>query len=78
MFSPEGFVEESIAALRNEVDDIAVIACSGGVDSTVAASIANIAIGKSPRNLLSPKRRIRGPAVRLHEYHQGRGPGFRG
>ena len=46
MFSPEGFVEESIAALRNEVDDIAVIACSGGVDSTVAASIANIAIGK--------------------------------
>lgn len=46
MFSPEGFVEESIAALRNDVDDIAVIACSGGVDSTVAASIANIAIGK--------------------------------
>ena len=33
MFSPEGFVEDSIAALRNEVDDIAVIACSGGVDS---------------------------------------------
>ena len=46
MFSPEGFVEESIAALRNEVDDIAVIACSGGVDSTVAAAIANIAVGK--------------------------------
>ena len=46
MFSPEGFVEESIAALRNEVDDIAVIACSGGVDSTVAAAIANIAIGQ--------------------------------
>ena len=46
MFSPEGFVEESIAALRNEVDDITVIACSGGVDSTVAAAIANIAVGK--------------------------------
>ena len=46
MFSPEGFVEESIAALRNEVDDIAVIACSGGVDSTVAAVIANNAVGE--------------------------------
>ena len=46
MFSPEGFVEDSIAALRNEVDDIAVIACSGGVDSTVAAVIANNAVGK--------------------------------
>ncbi len=46
MFSPEGFVKESIAALREEVDDIAVIACSGGVDSTVAAVIADIAVGQ--------------------------------
>ena len=45
MFTPESFVEETIASLQLTVDDIAVIACSGGVDSTVAAAIANMAVG---------------------------------
>ena len=45
MFTPESFVEETIASLQLTVDDIAVIACSGGVDSTVAAAIANMAFG---------------------------------
>lgn len=45
MFTPESFVEETIASLQSTVDDIAVIACSGGVDSTVAAAIANMAVG---------------------------------
>ena len=31
--------------MKDEIDDIAIIACSGGVDSTVAAVIANQAIG---------------------------------
>ena len=45
MFSPEGFVEEAVQKLRETIDDVAIIACSGGVDSTVAAAIANIAVG---------------------------------
>ena len=45
MFTPEGFVEEAVEKLRETIDDIAIIACSGGVDSTVAAAIANIAVG---------------------------------
>ena len=45
MFDTSEFIEESIASLRNTIDDVAIIACSGGVDSTVAAVIANQAVG---------------------------------
>lgn len=45
MFSTEAFIEEASAALKAKIDDLAVIACSGGVDSTVAACIANDAVG---------------------------------
>ena len=45
MFSPKRFIEETSEYLKTEIDDIAIIACSGGIDSTVAASIANLAIG---------------------------------
>jgi len=45
MFDASAFIEESAEKMRNEIDDIAIIACSGGVDSTVAAVIANQAIG---------------------------------
>ena len=45
MFSPKRFIQETSEYLKNEIDDIAIIACSGGIDSTVAASIANLAIG---------------------------------
>ena len=45
MFSPEDFVTEQMEFLLSKVTDIAIIACSGGVDSTVAACIANKAIG---------------------------------
>lgn len=45
MFSPIKFIEESSEFLKKEIDDIAIIACSGGIDSTVAACIANSAIG---------------------------------
>jgi len=45
MFDTSEFIEESIAYLRETIDDIAIIACSGGVDSTVAAVIANQAVG---------------------------------
>ena len=46
MFDASSFIEESAQKMKDEIDDIAIIACSGGVDSTVAAVIANQAIGE--------------------------------
>ena len=45
MFDAPEFIEESIEQMKATIDDIAIIACSGGVDSTVAAVIANKAVG---------------------------------
>ena len=47
MFDAEEFIAESIESLKATIDDVAIIACSGGVDSTVAAVIANKAVGDS-------------------------------
>ncbi len=44
-FDPKGFVAEQIDAIRKAVPGKAIIACSGGVDSTTAAVIANRALG---------------------------------
>ncbi len=46
MFDPKKFVEEMIAELKGSIDGRAIIACSGGVDSTAAAIIADRAIGE--------------------------------
>ena len=45
MFDAEEFIADSIESLKATIDDVAIIACSGGVDSTVAAVIANKAVG---------------------------------
>jgi GMP synthase (glutamine-hydrolysing) len=46
MVDPEGFVDRAVAEIREEVGDAsAVIALSGGVDSSVAAALAYEAIG---------------------------------
>ncbi len=45
MFNPEKFVDEKVEELRSEIEGKAIIACSGGVDSTVAAVIVSRAIG---------------------------------
>ena len=45
MFDCEQFIAESAASMKEQIDDIAIIACSGGVDSSVAAVIANEAVG---------------------------------
>ena len=45
MFDASAFIQESAEKMQKEIDGIAIIACSGGVDSTVAAVIANQAIG---------------------------------
>ena len=46
MFKPERFIEETISKLRGEIKGKAIIAFSGGVDSTVAAALTNKAIGE--------------------------------
>ncbi len=38
-------VDEAIEALQSQIDDTAIIACSGGIDSTVAAVLAHRAVG---------------------------------
>jgi GMP synthase (glutamine-hydrolysing) len=45
MFDPEGFVNEQVEEMRTAVKGKAIIACSGGVDSTVAAVMAARAVG---------------------------------
>ncbi len=47
MFDPEKFVEESIENIKNTVKGKAIIAVSGGVDSTVSAVIVSKAIGEN-------------------------------
>ncbi|MFQ5918855.1 MAG: glutamine-hydrolyzing GMP synthase [Thermoplasmata archaeon] len=49
MFSPETFIEEAIPALRKEIPERAIIAVSGGVDSTTAAVLASRALGEDLR-----------------------------
>ena len=38
-------IDEGVSILKDKIDDIAIIACSGGIDSTVAAVMANNAVG---------------------------------
>lgn len=45
MFNPEQFVDQKVQELKDTIKGHAIIACSGGVDSTVAAVIVSKAIG---------------------------------
>ena len=45
MFKADRFTDEQIGFIREKVDGKAIIACSGGVDSMVAAVLASKAIG---------------------------------
>ena len=38
-------IDEAVEELTSQIDDTAIIACSGGIDSTVAAVLANNAVG---------------------------------
>ncbi len=46
-FNPEKFANEAVAKLKTELSDKAIIAASGGVDSTVAAVLAAKAVKDS-------------------------------
>jgi len=46
MFDADKFIEESVKKINDEVTGKALIAFSGGVDSTVCAALVNKAIGK--------------------------------
>ena len=46
MFNAEKFIEQEIARLRQEIKGKAIIAASGGVDSTVCAALVSKAIGE--------------------------------
>ena len=45
MFDAAEFANESVEQLKSTIDDMAIIACSGGVDSSVAAILAKRAAG---------------------------------
>jgi GMP synthase (glutamine-hydrolysing) len=45
MFDPEQFVNDKVEEMKGQIDGRAIIACSGGVDSTVAAVMVSRAIG---------------------------------
>ncbi len=46
MFDPEAFIREQTELIRKAVPGKAIIACSGGVDSTTAAVLAGQALGE--------------------------------
>ncbi len=45
MFNAEKFIEKTVPKLREEIQGKALIAFSGGVDSTVCAALVNQAVG---------------------------------
>jgi GMP synthase (glutamine-hydrolysing) len=47
MFEPEEFIQEKVKELKEKIKGSTIIACSGGVDSTVTAVLMHKALGKN-------------------------------
>lgn len=47
MFDAEDFIRKQVEAIKKEVEGKAIIACSGGVDSTTATVLASRALGQN-------------------------------
>ena len=45
LMNTQVLIDEAIEALESQIDDTAIIACSGGIDSSVAAVLAHRAVG---------------------------------
>ena len=45
MLKPSHLIDEAIEKIKAEIDDVAVIGCSGGIDSSVATVLAHRAVG---------------------------------
>ena len=63
-WTPSGFIEETIAGMREKIgDEHVIMAISGGVDSTVAATLLHKAVGKQLHCLF-----VDTGLLRLNEY----------
>ncbi len=49
MNDPEAFVREAVERLRSEIPERAIVAASGGIDSTIAALLVQRAVGERAR-----------------------------
>ena len=45
LMNTQVLIDEAIEALESQIDDTAIIACSGGIDCSVAAVLAHRAVG---------------------------------
>jgi GMP synthase (glutamine-hydrolysing) len=72
MKDPEGFRTEAIAKIRAAVPGRAIVAASGGIDSTVAAVLAHEALGERSKALFVDTGLLRlGEAERVRAIAQG-------
>lgn len=46
MFDPDKFIEDAVSSIKEKAKGKAIIACSGGIDSSVSAVLAGKALGK--------------------------------
>ncbi|MGA7923656.1 MAG: glutamine-hydrolyzing GMP synthase [Thermoplasmata archaeon] len=69
MRSPEAFRQEAVARLRSEIPGHAIVAASGGIDSTVAALLTQEAVGERSHALFVDTGLLRaGEAERVQRF----------
>ncbi len=77
MNDPAAFVREAVERLRREIPERAIIAASGGIDSTVAAALVQRAVGDRARAVFVDTGLLRaGEVERVTGYFRGAGLAF--